>query len=70
MLIQPASSQLVLVTGTDVLLKNSITVRITEHHKRMEVITQQLYVPNCFERGWYTDQRSKTVLRKNTPDHD
>ncbi|GFV14462.1 hypothetical protein TNCV_165891 [Trichonephila clavipes] len=30
--------------GTVVLLENSITVRITEQHKLMEVITQQLYV--------------------------
>ncbi|GFW41609.1 hypothetical protein TNCV_4035251 [Trichonephila clavipes] len=44
MLIQPASSQPGLVRGT--LLKNSFTVRITEQHKPMEVITQQLYTPN------------------------
>ncbi|GFT01716.1 hypothetical protein TNCV_4205311 [Trichonephila clavipes] len=38
MLTQPASSQLGLVRGTVVLLENSITVRITEQHKRKEVI--------------------------------
>ncbi|GFX65989.1 hypothetical protein TNCV_14101 [Trichonephila clavipes] len=70
MLIQPASGQPGLVKGTVVLLENSITVRITEQHKRMEVITQQLYVPNYIEDGWYTHQRSKTVPRKNTTNHD
>ncbi|GFT67267.1 hypothetical protein TNCV_2359471 [Trichonephila clavipes] len=51
--------------GTVVLLEASITVRITEHHKRMEVVPQQLYVPNFIEEGWYTHQRSRTVPRKN-----
>ncbi|GFX15011.1 uncharacterized protein TNCV_4897791 [Trichonephila clavipes] len=36
MLIQPASSQLELVRSTVVLLENSVTVRKTEPHKRME----------------------------------
>ncbi|GFT40245.1 uncharacterized protein TNCV_627491 [Trichonephila clavipes] len=49
MLIQPASSQPGLVRGTIVLLETSITVWITEQQKGMEVITQQLYVPNCIE---------------------
>ncbi|GFT35744.1 hypothetical protein TNCV_2073641 [Trichonephila clavipes] len=30
----------------------------------MEVIIQQIYVPNCNEGGWYTCQRSQTVSRK------
>ncbi|GFU94205.1 hypothetical protein TNCV_1302551 [Trichonephila clavipes] len=42
MLIQPASSQLGLVRGIVVLLKNAVTELITEQHKRMEVINQQL----------------------------
>ncbi|GFT49439.1 hypothetical protein TNCV_3366431 [Trichonephila clavipes] len=46
MLHQPASSQPGFVRGTVALLENFIIVRITEHHKEMEVITQQLYVPN------------------------
>ncbi|GFY07825.1 HTH_Tnp_Tc3_2 domain-containing protein [Trichonephila clavipes] len=45
MLLQPASSRPGLVRGTVVLLENSITVRITEQHKRMVAIPQQLYVP-------------------------
>ncbi|GFT92930.1 hypothetical protein TNCV_740801 [Trichonephila clavipes] len=61
MLIRPSSSQPRLVRSTVVLLENSITVRITEEYKRMEVITQQLYVPNYIEGGWYTHQTSKTV---------
>ncbi|GFV55696.1 hypothetical protein TNCV_754961 [Trichonephila clavipes] len=69
MLIQPASSQPGLVRGTVVLLENFTTVRVSEQHKR-KVNTQQLYVPNCIEGGWYTHQRSQTVPRKNTPDHD
>ncbi|GFU24484.1 uncharacterized protein TNCV_2264441 [Trichonephila clavipes] len=36
----------------------------------MEVTPQHFYVPNCIERGWYTNQRSQTVPRENTPDHD
>ncbi|GFT07624.1 hypothetical protein TNCV_4045731 [Trichonephila clavipes] len=36
MLIQPSSSQSGLVGGTVVLLENSITVRITEQHRRMK----------------------------------
>ncbi|GFW45727.1 thioredoxin-related transmembrane protein 1 [Trichonephila clavipes] len=66
--IQPASSQLGFVRGTLVLLENSITVGITEQHKQMGVITQQLYLPNCIEGGWYMHQRSQTVPQKNTPD--
>ncbi|GFU28953.1 integrase catalytic domain-containing protein [Trichonephila clavipes] len=46
MLIQPSSSQPGLVRGTVVLLQNYITVRVSEQHKRMEVITLQLHVPN------------------------
>ncbi|GFX67555.1 hypothetical protein TNCV_3932971 [Trichonephila clavipes] len=45
-------------------------VRLTEHHKRMEEITHQLYVPNYIEGGWYTHHRSQTVPRKNIQDHD
>ncbi|GFW36850.1 hypothetical protein TNCV_4348911 [Trichonephila clavipes] len=52
MLIQPASSQPGLVRGTVVLLENSLTVRVTEQQKRMEMITQQHYLPNCIEGGW------------------
>ncbi|GFW35228.1 hypothetical protein TNCV_1695431 [Trichonephila clavipes] len=70
MLIQPCSSQPELARGTVVLLENSITMRVTEQHKRMEVITQQLEVPNSIEEGWYTNQRFPTAPRKNTPDHD
>ncbi|GFW78233.1 hypothetical protein TNCV_137021 [Trichonephila clavipes] len=55
-------------TTTVVLLENCIAVRITEQYKRMEVITQQLYVPHCIKAGWYSHQRSQTVPRKNTPD--
>ncbi|GFW90053.1 hypothetical protein TNCV_3485051 [Trichonephila clavipes] len=66
MLIQPANSRPGLLRGTLVLLENSITVRITEQHKWMEVITQQLYVPNCIEGGWYTHQRSQTVPPKTS----
>ncbi|GFW23195.1 hypothetical protein TNCV_3802951 [Trichonephila clavipes] len=65
-----ASSQPGHVRSAVVLLENSITVRITEQHKRMEVITQQLYVPNCIEGGWYSHRRSQTVPRKNTQGHD
>ncbi|GFW19217.1 hypothetical protein TNCV_255441 [Trichonephila clavipes] len=46
MLIQSASSQPELVRGTVDLLENSINMRIKEQHKRMEEITQQIYVPN------------------------
>ncbi|GFV10270.1 hypothetical protein TNCV_3439561 [Trichonephila clavipes] len=46
MLIQPASSQLVLVRGTVVSLRISITVRIIEQPKWMEVIAQHFFVPN------------------------
>ncbi|GFT38941.1 hypothetical protein TNCV_388071 [Trichonephila clavipes] len=52
MLIQSASSHPGLVRGTVVLLENSITLRITEQHKRMEVVFQQLFAPNCIEGGW------------------
>ncbi|GFT97131.1 hypothetical protein TNCV_3857971 [Trichonephila clavipes] len=69
MSIQPVSSKPRLVRGTVVLLENSITVRITEQHKRMEVITQQLYVPNCIEAGRYMHQRSQTMPQRNTPGH-
>ncbi|GFU42010.1 hypothetical protein TNCV_4676971 [Trichonephila clavipes] len=68
--IQPASSQPGLVKCIVVLLENSITVRISEQYKQMELITQLLNVPNCIEGGWYTLQRSLTVPRINTPDHD
>ncbi|GFU41290.1 hypothetical protein TNCV_3011161 [Trichonephila clavipes] len=64
MLIQPAISQPGLMRGTVVLLESSVTVRIIERHKRMEVIPQQLYVPNCIEVGRYTHQRPQTVPRK------
>ncbi|GFV26219.1 hypothetical protein TNCV_3150191 [Trichonephila clavipes] len=40
-----------LVRGTVVLLENSITVRITEQHERMEMVTQQFYEPNCIVGG-------------------
>ncbi|GFU68685.1 hypothetical protein TNCV_309001 [Trichonephila clavipes] len=50
MLIQPASSQPVLMRGTVVLLENSITVRITEQHKGIEVIP---HVPNCLQEVLY-----------------
>ncbi|GFV40359.1 hypothetical protein TNCV_4092231 [Trichonephila clavipes] len=69
-LIQPASSQTGLMRGTDVLLENSITVRITEQHKRIEVISQQLNVLNCIEGGWQTHVRSQKVPRKNTLEYD
>ncbi|GFU13792.1 hypothetical protein TNCV_939991 [Trichonephila clavipes] len=59
MLIQLVSGQPGLVRGTVVLLENSFIVQITEQHKRMEVITQQLYVPNCIEGGWYIHQRKQ-----------
>ncbi|GFW74288.1 hypothetical protein TNCV_2524911 [Trichonephila clavipes] len=70
MLIQSAICQPGLVRGTVVLLENSITVQITEQHKRMLVITQQLYVPNCIEGGWYTHHRPQAVPLKNTPNLD
>ncbi|GFV59167.1 hypothetical protein TNCV_2339081 [Trichonephila clavipes] len=54
MLIEPANSQTGLVRGTILLPENSITVRITEQHKRMEVITQKIYVSNCIEEVLYT----------------
>ncbi|GFX12612.1 hypothetical protein TNCV_3157331 [Trichonephila clavipes] len=44
MLIQQVSSEPGLVRGTVDLLENSITGRITEQHKRMGVITQNLCV--------------------------
>ncbi|GFX00180.1 hypothetical protein TNCV_296691 [Trichonephila clavipes] len=59
MLIQPDSTQPGHVRSTVALLGNSNTVRITEQHIRMEMITQQLYVPNCIGGGWYTHQRSQ-----------
>ncbi|GFV98622.1 jerky-like protein [Trichonephila clavipes] len=43
MLIKLASSQPGLVRGAVVLLENSITVRITEQHKRMECNAEQLF---------------------------
>ncbi|GFV04106.1 hypothetical protein TNCV_917271 [Trichonephila clavipes] len=49
MFIQPACCQPGLVRGTVALMENSIAVRIIERHKRMEMITQQLYVQNCTE---------------------
>ncbi|GFT17514.1 hypothetical protein TNCV_4807561 [Trichonephila clavipes] len=58
------------VRGAVVLLENSITVQITDQHKRRELITRQLYILNCIGGGWYTLQRSQTVPQKNTPDHD
>ncbi|GFY19992.1 hypothetical protein TNCV_2146851 [Trichonephila clavipes] len=70
MIIQPASIQPEFFRGTVVLLENSITVQITEQHKRMDVITQQLYVPNCIEAGCYSHQKFQTVPRKYTPDYD
>ncbi|GFT75722.1 hypothetical protein TNCV_3125221 [Trichonephila clavipes] len=42
-------SQPGLVRGTVALLENSLTVRKKEQHKRMEVITQKLYVQNCIK---------------------
>ncbi|GFY16874.1 hypothetical protein TNCV_3689321 [Trichonephila clavipes] len=60
MIIQPTNSQPELMRGAVVLLENSITVRISGQRKRMEVITQQLYIPNCIDGGWYTHQRSQT----------
>ncbi|GFS65729.1 hypothetical protein TNCV_3853731 [Trichonephila clavipes] len=69
-LIQPASSQLRLVRGTVAFLGNYITVRTTGHHKRMGKNTQQLYVPKCIEGDWYTYQRSQTVAREHTLEHD
>ncbi|GFV49599.1 hypothetical protein TNCV_2814571 [Trichonephila clavipes] len=53
MLIQSASNEPGLVRGTVVLLENSLTMRTTEQNKRMEVFTQQLYVPKYVEGGWY-----------------
>ncbi|GFV32273.1 uncharacterized protein TNCV_1675591 [Trichonephila clavipes] len=53
MLIQPARSQLGLVRGTVVLLENSITLRITEQHKRMEfALSLVFYPPSLY--SWYT----------------
>ncbi|GFU65149.1 hypothetical protein TNCV_4056191 [Trichonephila clavipes] len=51
MLIQSACSVSNLVRCTVVLLENSITARIKEQHKRIELTTQQLYVPKCIEGG-------------------
>ena len=51
MLIQSASIRSGLMRDTVVLLENFITVPITKQHKRMEVIIEQLYVPNCNEVG-------------------
>ncbi|GFU93492.1 uncharacterized protein TNCV_2200701 [Trichonephila clavipes] len=51
---KPASSQQGLVRGTVFLLENSITLQKTEQHKQMEVINQQLYIPNCIEGVLYT----------------
>ncbi|GFU05475.1 hypothetical protein TNCV_3291171 [Trichonephila clavipes] len=56
---QPASSQPGLVRGTVVLLENSITAHITGEHKWMEVITQQLSVPNCMEFGTRTEDHKQ-----------
>ncbi|GFX72114.1 hypothetical protein TNCV_3050371 [Trichonephila clavipes] len=64
MLIPPDSSHPGLVRGTIVLLGNAITVQITEQHKRMKVVTHQLYVPNCIQRGWYMHRRSQAVPEK------
>ncbi|GFX49082.1 hypothetical protein TNCV_786381 [Trichonephila clavipes] len=50
MLMQPVSSQPGLVRGTVALQEKSVTVRITEQHKWMEVITQQLDVLNRIEQ--------------------
>ncbi|GFX79240.1 hypothetical protein TNCV_695521 [Trichonephila clavipes] len=69
MIIQSASSQPGLVKGSGAFLGNPITTRISEHHKRMEGISQQLYLPNCIERSWYTHQ-TPSVPRKSTPDYD
>ncbi|GFU98760.1 hypothetical protein TNCV_1214761 [Trichonephila clavipes] len=44
-----------------VLQENSITVRITEPYKQMDVMTQQLYVSNSIEGGWYTHQKSQCL---------
>ncbi|GFV78181.1 hypothetical protein TNCV_1036491 [Trichonephila clavipes] len=65
MLIQPVSRQPELVRGTVVLLENHFIVWITEQHKRMEMISQQLYVPNRIEG--YMHQRSQTLPQKKTP---
>ncbi|GBN70799.1 hypothetical protein AVEN_172430-1 [Araneus ventricosus] len=43
---------------------------MTVEHKWMEVIAQQLYVPNDIGGGWYKYQRSQKLPRENTPDHD
>ncbi|GFS98445.1 hypothetical protein TNCV_3478401 [Trichonephila clavipes] len=59
MLLQPASSQPGLLRRTVILLENSITVRITEQNKRMEVITQTLSVPNCMEIGTSTEDHKQ-----------
>ncbi|GFX74259.1 hypothetical protein TNCV_838131 [Trichonephila clavipes] len=68
MVIQPASCQPGLVRGTVIFLENSITVWIVEQHKRMEVITQQLYVSNCIEGGWMErPSRSLEVLDRSLP---
>ncbi|GFU99780.1 hypothetical protein TNCV_506011 [Trichonephila clavipes] len=67
MLIQPASSQPGLVRGTVVLVENSITVWIAEQHKRVEVITQQLYVLIYIKISWYTHQKSQTAPGEKTP---
>ncbi|GFW56570.1 hypothetical protein TNCV_1862801 [Trichonephila clavipes] len=61
---QTASSQPGLVRDTVVLLENSITVWIIEQHERMKVITHQIYVLNCIERDWYTQQGSQTGHQK------
>ncbi|GFW25463.1 hypothetical protein TNCV_3721911 [Trichonephila clavipes] len=58
MLIQPANSQPGLARGIVVLQETSTTVRIAEKLKQIELITQQLYVTNCIEGGWYTHQIS------------
>ncbi|GFU20427.1 hypothetical protein TNCV_2521921 [Trichonephila clavipes] len=51
MLIQPASSQPGLVKGTVVLLENSITLRITEQHKRIDKrIALRKVVKQCHEK--------------------
>ncbi|GFU88529.1 hypothetical protein TNCV_4442061 [Trichonephila clavipes] len=62
---QPANCQPGLVRGTVVLLENSITMRITEQSERMEVIPQQLNIPNCIVGGFSLadlGQAKRTIL--------
>ncbi|GBN11029.1 hypothetical protein AVEN_17607-1 [Araneus ventricosus] len=51
MLIQSGSSQPGPVRGAVVLLEYSISMWMTVQHKWMEVIAQQLYIPNHIEGG-------------------